>query len=181
MEQDPKLFRQTLGLFATGVAIIATETDGQIHAMTVNAVTSVSLDPPLVLFCPRTGSRFATLLPTLRTFSINFLRGEQQALSSYFAGGWKESVTPPFRFVHDSTSPRLQGALATLDCDLHTIHPAGDHWVVLGQVQNCHRGSEPHAPLLFFKGQYRALDSGTAAAGPDLSAVVDEPPMIFYD
>ena len=181
MELDGKLFRQTLGLFATGVAIIATETEGQIHGMTVNAVSSVSLEPPLVLFCPGKRTRFASLLPALRSFSVNFLRADQQALSSFFAGGWKESAPPPFRFVHDGEAPRLQGALATLDCTLHAMHEAGDHWVVIGQVQNIQRGTEPHVPLLFFKGQYRNLESGSAAAGPDFTAVIDEPPYIYYD
>lgn len=177
---DDKAFRQTLGLFATGVSIVAAELDGGVHAMTANAVSSVSLNPKLILFCPSSRSRFSQLLPTLDSFSINFLRDEQQSLSTYFAGGWKDSP-PPYRFVHDGAAPRLQGALASLHCRKFSLQEAGDHWVVIGRVVKIHRGSEPHRPLLFFKGQYRMLDPGERAPGPDLTQVADEPAMIYYD
>ena len=118
---DDRTFRQTLGLFATGVSVIAAEIDGGVHAMTANAVTSVSLDPKLILFCPSRRARFSQLLPDVESFTVNFLRDEQQSLSTYFAGGWKESTPPPYRFVHDGKAPRLQGALATLHCCKHAF------------------------------------------------------------
>src|ERR1700691_2423108 len=96
---DAKSFRETLGLLATGVCVIATQIDGQVHAMTANAVSSLSLDPPLVLFCPAKRARFSQLLPRSSGFSINFLRDEQEALSTYFAGVWQESAPPRYRFV----------------------------------------------------------------------------------
>src|ERR1019366_1816125 len=83
---DPKAFRDTLGLFATGVAVIATTVEDQLHAMTANAVSSLSLDPMLVLFCAAKRARFSHVLQRAEGFSISFLRDEQEALSTYFAG-----------------------------------------------------------------------------------------------
>jgi flavin reductase (DIM6/NTAB) family NADH-FMN oxidoreductase RutF len=83
---DPRRFRDTMGLFATGVAVVATLVDDEVLAMTANAVSSVSLDPMLVLFCPGKQTRFAhslgQSLAALKGFSINFLRDDQQALST---------------------------------------------------------------------------------------------------
>jgi flavin reductase (DIM6/NTAB) family NADH-FMN oxidoreductase RutF len=178
---DPREFRRTIGSFASGVAVIATSFDGTAHAMTANAVSSLSLDPPLVLFCPAKRSRFAAGLERLRGFTINFLRVDQEALATYFAGAWREPTPPPFRFVPARCAPRLEGALATLDCEVHQIIEGGDHWIVIGRVAALHRGVEPHRPLLFFKGQFRSVDESPGAPAPDLTAVHDEPAHIFYD
>jgi flavin reductase (DIM6/NTAB) family NADH-FMN oxidoreductase RutF len=178
---DDRTFRETMGLFATGVSVIAAEIDGGVDAMTANAVSSVSLDPKLILFCPSRRARFSQLLPDVESFTVNFLRDEQQCLSTYFAGGWKEPTPPAYRFVHDGTAPRLQGALATLHCCKHAVYEAGDHWLVIGRVVRIHQGSDPHRPLLFFKGQYRALEPGQGIPGPDLTRVDDEPALIYYD
>ena len=74
-------------------------------------------------------------------------REDQQALSSYFAGGWKEAAPPPFKFVPSAAGPRLQGALASLGCELERIVDGGDHWMVIGRVTALHRGVEPLRPL----------------------------------
>lgn len=173
-------FRRILGLFPTGVAIIATQVEDDLHAMTANAVASVSLNPMLVLFCPGKKSRFAGYLPRMRRFSVNFLRDEQQALSTLFAGDWN-TAPPPFRFVSDHDAPRLEGALACVTCDLHQTVDCGDHWVVVGRVLALHQGVGPHHPLIYFNGQYRSVDVADAMPAPDFLDVTDEPPHIFYD
>ena len=178
---DPRQFRNTMGLFATGVAVIAAPDGEEVTAMTANAVSSVSLDPMLVLFCPSLQSRFAHHLPGMRTFSINFLRADQESLSTFFAGGWKEPVAPPFRFVPWQSAPRLEGCLASLGCEIEQRVQAGDHWVVIGRVRELHVGIPPHRPLLFFGGRYRHLDFSESAPAPDLVNVHDEPAHIFYD
>jgi flavin reductase (DIM6/NTAB) family NADH-FMN oxidoreductase RutF len=182
MTDVPELrgFRDTAGLFATGVAIVTTEAQGEVHAMTVNAVTSLSLEPLLMLFCPAKKSRFAQLLSHVRQFTLNFLREEQEALSSYFAGGWKQAPAPPFRFVPSSAGPRLEGSLASVGCELERVVEGGDHWIVTGRVVTIHRGIEPHRPLVFFGGKYRAVDFAAGTPAPDLARVLDEPPHIFY-
>jgi len=180
MKTDARQFREVAGLFATGVTIVVAEVQGQIHAMTANAVTSVSLEPLLMLFCPSRKARIAQHLTGLTRFSINILRQDQQALSTYFAGGWKDSAPPPFRFVDSPAGPRLDGALASIGCHTHSITEAGDHFLVLGEVVDLHRGALPHQPLLFVAGKYRGVDFSEGVVAPDLTDVEDEPPQTSY-
>jgi flavin reductase (DIM6/NTAB) family NADH-FMN oxidoreductase RutF len=175
-----KEFRDALGLFATGVAVIATQVEGRVHAMTANAVSSLSLDPMLVLFCPGKKARFSELLPAASHYSINFLRDDQQALSTYFAGVWKDPSAPPFRFVEVGQFRRLEGALSSLLCVRHQVLDGGDHWLVTARVEAAHRGIEPYRPLMFFRGQYRSIDLSAGVPAPDLAATADEPAQMYY-
>lgn len=181
MAPDPRAFRNTIGLFATGVTVIVARAGDEVHAMTANAVSSLSLDPMLLLFCPSRKARLAQFLETMTGFSVNILRDEQQALSTYFAGGWKESAPPPFRFVPAEAAPRLEGALASIQCEKHQVFEGGDHWIVIGRVVALHQGIEPRRPLLFYGGQYRSVDFTAGTLAPDLANVMDEPAHIFYD
>jgi 3-hydroxy-9,10-secoandrosta-1,3,5(10)-triene-9,17-dione monooxygenase reductase component len=178
---DPRRFRDTIGMFATGVAVIVARAGDEVLAMTANAVSSASLDPMLVLFCPGKKTRFAQSLAAISGFTINFLRHEQQALSTYFAGGWKEAAAPPFRLVPSQCAPRLEGSLASIGCKLEQLVELGDHWLVVGRVLELHTGIAPHRPLLFFNGRYRNVDPGESAPAPDLTSVHDEPAHVFYD
>ena len=180
MTLDPKRFRETLGLFPTGVSVVATHIDGQVHAMTANAVSSLSLDPPLVLFCPAKRARFAALLPLASAFSINFLRDEQQALSTYFAGFWQEATPPRYRFITSDGLPRLEGSLASIMCEKRDVYDCGDHWLVTLEVRKFHRGIEPLRPLLFFRGEYRRLEAGGGTQAPDIANTADEPVQMYY-
>lgn len=176
---DTRRFRDTMGLLCTGIAVIVGQLDDEVLAMTVNAVNSLSLEPMLALFCPGKRTRFAQQLESLSDFTINFLRHEQQALSTYFAGGWREPQPPPFRFVPWRCAPRLEGCLASIDCELERIVDAGDHWLVIGAVHDLHIGVAPHRPLLFLQGRYHGVDFGPGEPAPDLNAQ-DEPPQVFY-
>ena len=180
MPPASKEFRDAMGLFATGVAVIATEAGGRVHAMTANAVSSLSLDPMLVLFCPAKKARFSALLPAASLYSINFLRDDQSALSTYFAGGWKDPSPPPFRFVVSAPFHRLEGALSALLCTKHQVLDGGDHWLVTAQVNKVHRGVEPYRPLVFFRGRYRDIDLNQGMPAPDLVAAADEPAQPYY-
>lgn len=174
-------FRDTLGLFATGVAVVIARAGEEPLAMTANAVTSVSLDPMLVLFCPGKQTRIAQHIGELEGFTINVLRHDQQALSTYFAGGWQEPAPPPFRLVPSRSALRLEGCLACIDCTIEHRIEAGDHWMVIGRVVDLHTGVQPHRPLLFYSGRYRAVDFSESTPAPDLTNVHDEPAHIFYD
>lgn len=166
MSIDPRAFRQTLGLFVTGVTVIAMEVDGSIRALTANSFTSLSLNPPLVLFCLGKGTKAGQGVGQLREFSVNILSQEQRALSNYFAGSWKGSEPPPFTFtrVEGEGGPRLDGCVATLGCTVNAVHEGGDHWIVVGQVVTLHRSDLPRAPLVFFSGHYSTLSGGTTSA-----------------
>jgi len=176
---DPRAYRATIGLFATGVAVVAAGYGNHLHAMTANAVTSLSLDPPLLIFCVGKNARMVSAMEQSAGFSVNILRDGQQALSTYFAGGWKEPNAPPFRFVPWEGGPRLEGCAASIACALHERIEGGDHWIVVGRVVAVYQGAEPRRPLLFYGGRYRHLDAESAPA-PDLE---QEPPpiQIFYD
>ncbi|MGH8137428.1 MAG: flavin reductase family protein [Steroidobacteraceae bacterium] len=176
---DTRRFRDTIGLFATGVAVVVARAGEEVHAMTVNAVSSLSLDPMLVLFCPGKATKLARAAQRISGFTINFLRREQQALSTYFAGGWQEAAAPPYRFVPSRSALRLEGSLASIDCEAERVTEAGDHWLVIGRVVQVHTGIQPHHPLLFFKGQYRGVDSVDRAPAPEL-ANIHEVPFHFY-
>src|SRR5579872_1262931 len=96
---DSRRFRNTIGLFATGVAVVATRLEDEAVGMTANAISSVSLDPMLVLFCPGKNTRLGRRIHSIASYTINLLRDDQQALSTYFAGGWKDATPPPFTFL----------------------------------------------------------------------------------
>lgn len=176
---EAREFRNTLGLFASGVTVIVGRSGDSVQAMTANAVSSLSLDPPLVLFCPAKKSRMAQNIDAIEGFTINVLREEQLALSSYFAGGWKHDRPPPHRLVDAPGAPRLEGALASLCCVKHAVHDGGDHLIVVGRVLALHQGIPPRVPLVFFSGSYREL-AAIGAPAPDLDNVEDEPPHVFY-
>jgi 3-hydroxy-9,10-secoandrosta-1,3,5(10)-triene-9,17-dione monooxygenase reductase component len=177
---DSRTFRNVLGRLTTGVSVISIGVDQGVHAMTANAVCALSLDPPLILFCPKKAARLAQLMPQTKLFTVSFLSEEQEVLSTYFAGGWQEQQPPPFRFVTDHGAPRLQGALAALICEQQTVHDGGDHLLVVGKVTAVHLGMEDRLPLLFFKGKYHNMDRSAGKQAPILADVADEPPTLYY-
>ena len=134
MAIDPKEFRRTVGQFVTGVTVIAADLEGKTRAMTANAFTSLSLDPPLVLFCVAKKAHLGEVIYSVKGFSVNILTIDQQPLSQYFAGGWKEPTPPPFTFEPWEGGPKLAGVSAALGCTIETIHEGGDHFIVVGRV-----------------------------------------------
>ena len=156
MPIDARAFRQTVGQFVTGVTIVAFELDGSVKAMTANSFASLSLDPPLVLFCVGKHTKMGQLIHAATGFSINILQQDQQHLSTYFAGGWKEDTPPPFTFEPWEGGPKLEGSAAALGCSVETIYEGGDHWIVLGRGLALDR-NDTAAPLLFCSGRYAAL------------------------
>ena len=156
MPIDTREFRQTVGHFVTGVTVIAADVDGSVRAMTANSFTSLSLDPPLVLFCVGKQAKMGQVIHAATGFSVNILRQDQQNLSTYFAGGWKEETPPPFTFEPWEGGPKLEGSAAALGCRIETIYEGGDHLIVLGRVLALERNEEA-APLLFSSGRYAAL------------------------
>jgi flavin reductase (DIM6/NTAB) family NADH-FMN oxidoreductase RutF len=175
---DRRAFRSTMGLFTTGVTVVAVHHAGQVHAMTANAVTSLSLDPPLIIFCVSRTAKMAAHLEAGQVFAINILRAEQQALSDYFAGRPRTNGIPRFEFERWEGTPRLQECAAALACRVEEQMPGGDHWIIVGRVLSTHQGTEPRQPLVFFGGKYARLAAEEAAA-PDLAD--DVPVQIFYD
>jgi flavin reductase (DIM6/NTAB) family NADH-FMN oxidoreductase RutF len=157
MSIDSRTLRQTVGRFVTGVTVIAIEVDGEIRAMTANSFTSLSLDPPLVLFCLGKETKAGQLIHDAPGFAVSILSHGQRELSSYFAGIWKEDTPPPFTFIGWEGGPRLEGSVAAIGCRVHAIHEGGDHWIVVGQVIAAYRDESAGEPLVFFGGRYVGL------------------------
>jgi flavin reductase (DIM6/NTAB) family NADH-FMN oxidoreductase RutF len=160
---DATTLRRTVGQFVTGVTIIAAEADGSVHAMTANSFTSLSLDPPLVLFCAGKDSKVGQLMHVGVRFSVNLLREEQRDLSTYFAGAWKAASPPAFSFVEWGSGSglptrRLAGSAAAIACTAHAVHEGGDHWIVVGHVVAVDRPEDTGAPLVFHAGRYVRLE-----------------------
>lgn len=150
MTIDSKEFRATLGRFLSGVTVVSTETDGVIHAMTANAFTSVSLDPPLVLVAVSKKARFYGHVSESKSYGVSILTAEQQPLSDHFAG---RPGDVPVQWEHvGSGRPVLAGALAQLSCTVTQMVDAGDHVLVIGQVEQLWQGEG--APLVYFRGKY---------------------------
>jgi flavin reductase (DIM6/NTAB) family NADH-FMN oxidoreductase RutF len=152
-------FRKAMGCFATGVTIITIDQDGEVHGMTANAFTAVSLDPVLVLVCVDHRARTHAQLHARKRFGVNVLSCEQQAISEYYAGSAEAHQHPETagaRFERTAHgTPVLQGALAYLECRLHSAQPAGDHTIFIAEVE--HVEVRKGDPLLYFRSRYRDI------------------------
>jgi 3-hydroxy-9,10-secoandrosta-1,3,5(10)-triene-9,17-dione monooxygenase reductase component len=123
--------------------------------MTCQSFSSVSLDPPLVLFVPAKTSRAFPLMQRAGHFAVNFLSAEQAEVSNAMASrGSDKFAGIPWVPSKETGSPLLEGILGYVDCQIHAVHEAGDHYVVLGRVLDL-AAAEDDEPLLFFQGQYR--------------------------
>jgi flavin reductase (DIM6/NTAB) family NADH-FMN oxidoreductase RutF len=153
---DPRHFRHTLGRFATGVTVVTTVVNGEIHGMTANAVISVSLEPPLVLVSVENRANLHRQLPHSGRYGLSILAEDQAAISNHFAG-FDATVTPVF--VEKHGLPMVAGAIAWIVTRIIEAHPAGDHTLYIGQVE--YLEWVEGRPLLYFGGKYRALDLPT--------------------
>jgi 3-hydroxy-9,10-secoandrosta-1,3,5(10)-triene-9,17-dione monooxygenase reductase component len=153
-------FRETLGRFATGVTVVTAMSDGEPVGLTCQSFTSVSLDPPMVLFCPAKTSRAWPRIERAGTFCVNILARDQHEISDVmatrgidkFAGlSWQPSAK--------TGSPVLDGVLGHVDCTIEAVHDGGDHHVVVGRVVDL-AVTDVADPLLFFEGGYAGRDDG---------------------
>jgi flavin reductase (DIM6/NTAB) family NADH-FMN oxidoreductase RutF len=163
MPMDQVQFRQTMGLFATGITIATTVLDKVPHGMTVNSFTSISLDPTLVLISIDNTKLMHTMLQQSKIFAISVLGESQEHLSRYFSSPTRPHGTGEFdaitSVVHVTGAPVLEGALAWFDCRVSQVTPAGDHTLYVGEVLAMGKGA-PTKPLLFYGGKYRTLCEG---------------------
>ena len=151
-------FRDVLGRFCTGVTVVTSISDGTPVGMTCQSFTSVSLDPPLVLFCPAKGSRAWPLMHRAGYFCVNLLAHEQLELSNAFAAKGSDKFSGVSWRPSATGAPLLEGVLGWVDCTIYAVHEAGDHYVVIGRVMDLGVEEAPH-PLLFYKGAYARTDA----------------------
>jgi flavin reductase (DIM6/NTAB) family NADH-FMN oxidoreductase RutF len=151
---DTLRYRQVIGHFATGVAIVTCNGPDGPTGLTTNAITSLSLEPLLLLVCFDNTSRSLPAVREARRFAVNVLRAGQDDLARVFAS--KRVAREKFEAVTHMDAhgvPVLDGALAWLACDLTALHTAGDHTIGIGAVTHMHAdpGGEP---LVWFRGEY---------------------------
>nr|ADE62391.1 NADH-FAD oxidoreductase [Pseudomonas sp. LQ26] len=154
VEIDAASFRQAVALFATGIAVLSAETaDGEVHGMTVNSFTSISLDPPTVMVSLKTG-RMHELLTQGRRFGVSLLGEGQKVLSAFFSKRMLDDSPPP-AFTVQNSLPTLQDAMAWFECEVESTVQIHDHTLFFARVSACGRpeATAPQ-PLLFFASRY---------------------------
>jgi len=157
MPVDASAYRSAIGHFATGVAVVTCAGPEGPAGLTTNAVSSVSLDPVLLLVCFENTSRTLEVVRAARRFAVNVLRAGQEDLAAVFAS--KRLQREKFEAVTHRIEyglPVLDDALAWLACDLRELHPAGDHTIGIGAVTNV-TADRAGDPLVFFRGAYGPL------------------------
>lgn len=152
---DERLFRQVMGLFATGITVITTESGGRVHGMTANAFMAGSLDPPLCVISVGRSTRVHEALLRSARYGVSFLDEEQQHLSNHFAGRGMTDMNPEFRYL--SGVPVLRQVLAVITTDVTETVACGDHSLFIGRISKME--ASPTAPLLYYRGQYARLEA----------------------
>jgi flavin reductase (DIM6/NTAB) family NADH-FMN oxidoreductase RutF len=150
---DSRALRSAFGRFGTGVTVITTQTDDGPLGMTANSFSSVSLDPPLVLWSAALRSQRHDAFAQAQSYCIHIIGADQQALALHFASqghdfdGFEWMAGP-------NGAPQLTGCLAALHCDTFGVHPAGDHSIILGRVTHAAEKPGSGAGLLFDQGRF---------------------------
>lgn len=150
-------FRDVLGRYCSGVTVVTAVSGGEPVGMTCQSFSSVSLDPPLVTFLPAKTSRAWPLIQRAGSFCVNFLAADQIEISNQMASRGSDKFAGVSWDTSPATgSPLLDGVVGYVDCTIHAVHPAGDHFIVVGKVVDLGVPVEaPVDPLLYYQGQYR--------------------------
>ncbi len=157
MTVEPRLLRDAMGCFATGITVITAKNKaGEAVGMTVNSFNSVSLDPPLILFSiARDASSFENLRHA-ESYAVNILSTDQQEISSCFASSGVNGFDTVTACLSDRDIPTIANSLATFECKAHAQHDGGDHVIFVGEVMHVDY-AKTGAPLLYFRGGYAAV------------------------
>lgn len=154
---DPRTLRDAMGCFATGITIVtALDAEGTPVGLTANSFTSVSLEPPLLLVCIANTAGTAPVLRDAVHFGVNVLQIGQQPTSNRFASRGEDRFANQPWAPGETGVPLLGSSLVSFECQLESLHEAGDHFILVGRVVRAQ--FEPHRdPLLYFRGKYRRL------------------------
>jgi flavin reductase (DIM6/NTAB) family NADH-FMN oxidoreductase RutF len=170
---DTRAFREALGWFPTGIAVMTAApptNDGNSKepaeashiGITVNSFTSVSLDPPLVLWCIDRRSRRYPAFANAPGFTVSILASGQKAVSARLAGAGEHRLDGIALIETELGPPALADSLAVFECALESVQDAGDHAILIGRVLRFARHDKAGAPLVYFRGNYGALAQGAS-------------------
>jgi len=166
-EPDPERFRQVLGHFCTGITIITAAHDGEPIGFSCQAFTALSLDPPLVLFCPALTSTTWPRIEQTGYFCANVLTADQGDLATLFGRSSADRFTTVDWVPDSAGSPIINGVLTWVSCKVVGTHTIGDHYVVIGQVLELGECG-PQRPLLFYRGRYSTSATPTPEGPPEV-------------
>ncbi|MBH0781472.1 3-hydroxy-9,10-secoandrosta-1,3,5(10)-triene-9,17-dione monooxygenase reductase subunit [Nocardia bovistercoris] len=166
-EIDPRRFRTVLGQFCTGITIItAFDQDAAPIGFACQSFAALSLEPPLVLFCPTKVSRSWAAIEASGRFAVNVLAEEQQATCARFGSREPDKFAGIDWHTSELELPLLDGALATIQCTVDRVVDGGDHHIVIGRVRSLSESTESGRPLLFYRGQYTAIEPEKTTPAP---------------
>lgn len=156
---DGKTFRHVLGQFCTGITIITTVHDGEPIGFACQSFAALSLDPPLVLFCPTKVSRSWQAIESSGRFCVNVLTEKQKEVSARFGSKEPDKFAGIDWELSPLGSPVITHSLAHIDCTVASVHGGGDHFVVFGAVKSLSEVPKVKPrPLLFYRGQYTGIE-----------------------
>jgi flavin reductase (DIM6/NTAB) family NADH-FMN oxidoreductase RutF len=153
-------FKKVMGSFAAGVTVVTTiDADGARSGLTATAFSSLSLSPPMCLVCIDKRAASHAAIQTSRKFAVSMLSHAQQEISSRFASRVDDKFEGvPHRAGPVTGCPLIDGAVATLECELVAVHPGGDHDIFVGELKSVEIGSDGH-PLVYWRGRYGDVTS----------------------
>jgi 3-hydroxy-9,10-secoandrosta-1,3,5(10)-triene-9,17-dione monooxygenase reductase component len=149
----PDALRRVCSYWTTGIAVITgNASDGSPRGLSINSFTSLSLDPPLILFAPAASSTTWPDIKATGRFAVNILSADQAGLAQSFARSGGDKFSDVSLLVTDDGVPYLAGAVAWLVCEVEMVYPGGDHDIVVGRVLRAQQVEEA-MPLLFYRGR----------------------------
>ncbi|MGH7743639.1 MAG: flavin reductase family protein [Candidatus Dormibacteria bacterium] len=155
MEERVLSYRRLFGRYATGVAVVLTEENGEVVGLTVNSLTSASLDPLLLLFCVRNESSSGEAILRSGRFSANVLAAHQKNIARHFAGGKNSSFH--LEYIRGNGFAWLNRSNAVFCCEVETVHPGGDHRIIIGRVVDVLGPEGCDQLLVYHEGNYAML------------------------
>ncbi len=159
---DPMAYRRALGGFGTGVALVAAhDSEGRAHGLIINSLTSVSLHPPVMLWCLGTQCAAFDVFTTCASFTLNILGAGDEPLARQFSRRGDRIIPPDQIVIMETGAPALAAALSSIDCRMRSHQLVGDHEVIFGDVA-AYRTSEAAEALGYFQGRYVRLSHGDA-------------------
>ena len=160
IEED--LFRRVMGSFASGVTVVTTlDPEGQPRGFTASGITSLSLEPRLLLVCVNAASATLAAIEARQHFVVNILTDAQRALAQRFASRRDDKFVGVAWHPGATGTPVLDGALAYAECRVYRIEPGGDHVIILGEVVAA--AADDAVPLLYFRGRYGVYHGGISS------------------
>jgi len=155
---NTRSFRQLMGCFATGITVVTLmNEDGKAAGITVNSLTSVSLTPPLVLFCLDKKAHIYPLFRNAKYFAVNILGADQEELSRHFADHRHYPAPKGIWGKPQTGCPILRHTLGWMICRKTMTYKGGDHDILLGEVVKLHKRAGHHSPLLYFHSRYHQI------------------------